>query len=373
MNPGQTYGHTVKKIHENSEAKRMIRVAKSLKKISAGDFLKIYSDRGRTIDIYSGLQGHIINDCISAGYGQVFIPAFSGQDFSFVLSDSYNYATHTEQSLFDNLIYGLQQPIEVLDNAVPLYALFTNTFAHWVLESAPKLLALEGYGYDGVYIVPKSEGGSHVEEFFDLFEINRDRIRYNDKRYQVHNLIIPEPMRMRDLINHPDVFFLLRNSIRERVGVLSGVKNAYVKRIGTRRFLNEDDVMDVLRFYDFETMIPEDQTLKDEFRFMTNAGCSLMASGSNMVSSLVQQEKGSLVEICNTRHVNYPHVFIPNLLHLYWFPLCFMPSPDYPSEMHLADDHANIRVNCVVLRTVLENVLGKRQAIPYPLKYLECG
>lgn len=287
-----------------------------------------------------GLTFHELPDCLVVGKeSQVIMPVRQKNLLPVIVKDSCPYlaneftlAAFAEQSLALGL-----DPLD-LDEAAAFYPPGATNLWHWLNESMPRILALEREGYKGLYLVP---GGAHdVDNCLELFGIAKDRIVHNQGRpFRVKRLMVPPRLSGFQLAANMPLTRFLREKLLEATGTLPGTKRLYVKRIGRRRILNEADLLPVLQDFGFETLIPEEVTLKEEFLALSNAECSLMAHGANSALVLAQKSRSLFIELFSNRYVSYTSLHAVRLLGLQYHSLV--------QELEPADTPANGKEQCV--------------------------
>ena len=298
----------------------------------------------------------IISCSTSKNYaGQLLMPS-SKKDMKNVIifKDSYVY-DHDKTTLINHIMgmtYIDDKMIEV-DEAVPLAHLWSENFYHFTFECLPKLLAIEDLGYTGKYIVPNKK---HILEYLNIFNISMDRILFSGKHYHVKNMIIPQNFNGYDLINKSDIINFLRDSLISKIGIDKINRRVYIKRIANRMIKNEDQVMKLLKTYDFFTLIPENFHVKDQFKLMTSADISLMPHGANCTLVLLQKKGSKYIECFDNNYVNYHTLGIIKALNLDYTPLVSY------KDVYTIDDkesgnqqNKNIIVHIPLLRVILEN------------------
>ncbi len=332
----------------------------------APEYLSRYPLRGRSFTLKRlGLSFHGLSDCLYLGAGsQVLLPVEAGNTLPFLFLESCAYLSNERHlpAIAAKCLTSLETPAE-MEEAVPLFPQGADNLWHWMTESLPKLLALEKTGYQGAYIVPFSPAATQTLEFLG---IPAGRLLPGNGAYRVRRLILPQRLSGFSLPENMPLTDLLRQELLNAVGPsLPGAKCCYVRRTGTRKISNEDELLAVLRDFDFETMTPEELSLKEQLRYMTNAACSVMAHGANSTLTLLQPSQSVCVEFFGNRYVSYNNLHAVRLLKLRYHAVvedlelasCPANNPDLFS--HLRDGPlADITIDPVHVRILLENALG---------------
>ncbi len=334
----------------------------------APEYLHVFADRGRPFNLRKlGLTFHLIKDCaVLSAPSQVIVPVHDGEQVPCIFLESCPYLAN-EASLAVDLRKTLHKPLIRLAEAAPFYPQGARNLWHWTTESLPKLLALEDNGYTGPYIVPG--GCGMVDESLAMHGIAQERIYYNDASYFVERLMLPPRLSGFTLAENLPLAAFLRERILADAGSLPGAKRCYVRRIGARRIVNEEDILPILDEFGFERMIPEELSLREQYQYMTNVECSVMAHGANSTLTLAQRPESVCIEMFSNRYVSYNNLHAVRLLNLRYHSLVedlgifCAPSPAQSTDDYFAAGlKANLTVDPLHLRILLETALGPRQS-----------
>lgn len=332
-------------------------LAKDMFYVTVEDFLAGRPGRGRTMTIRPfGMKVHMVSDCLCMGaLAQIVLPVVDGKTpCVFVESGDY---PDSHSLLPISYKKGLEHSLVELDEAVPLYPLYAfHNFWHWVFEGLPRLLIMEKYGYDGIYIV--AGGYPFITDILDLLGIDKKRLRFNDANYMVRKLLLPHPWLAETMyLDNPDLFFLVRNALLDAVEPLPGAKRCYIRRTGRkRRVMNEADVLKTLERFDFAVLAPEGLSAREQIRFMTNVSCSVMPHGANATLAAMQKRESVFIELFGNRFFRAINLFMARHLGLLYQPLCAeLTDKTPPPSGH--DQDADFFVDCKNLEVILENAV----------------
>ncbi len=336
----------------------------------AHEYLCGHRDRGRPFSLKRlGLTFHRLKDCLCLGFPwQVLLPVH-GDTLPYLLRDSCPYLAN-EHKLPGLAAAGLNARVTGVDEAAPFFPPGADNLWHWMTESLPQLLALEEAGYDGLYIVP--EGSRVVDESLALLGIDPGRLLRSGGAYRVRRLVVPPRLSGFSLAENMPLTAFLRQRLLEAAGTVPGGGRWYVRRVGTRRIANEEDLLPVLDDFGFTAMVPEELPLKEQLRAMTGADCSLMAHGANCSLVLMQRPGSVFVELFGNRYVSYNNMHAVRLLRLRYHALAedLDPSscadPAQPVGAYLAaGSRADITVDPLHARIVLETALAPARKAGY--------
>jgi hypothetical protein len=337
--------------------------------ISARDYLSSSRARGRPLRLkHLGLFFYGIKDCLYLGDESQALLPLEGRELPFVFTESCHYPASDCQlpGLVLKCLKRFRQenaePLEV-EEAAPFYAPGNSNLWHWTAENLPKLLALESIGYGGKYIVPLDN--PMVRASLEMFRIPPERLLRPDACYRIKLLMLPQRLSGFDLPHFLPLVEFTRNKLLEAAGgELPGGKRCYIRRLGRRKPLNETEVLELLREFDFEVMLPEDLSLPEQWRYMTNVECSVMAHGANSTLILLQKPRSGCVEMFGNRYVSYNNLHAVRLLRLRYRPLVqeLSVADAPPGKMSLEDFlwsgfSEDLQVDITHLRIHLESLL----------------
>lgn len=268
---------------------------------------------------------YVVRNCLCAGeLGQIVMPPGSRGGRAFILRESFNHE-HSEELLAQvvssALLHADRSEPAVLDEAVPLYPLWSlGNLWHWLFESVPKIFLMESAGYKGQYVANASS--KVVLEGLELMGVGPERIVHCAGPHLIRRAVIPHVIHWSGLHEHKRLLSTIRERLLEAAGALDGEKRCFIRRIGTRRLLNEAELLETLRSYDIEVLVPEEHSLRGQIAFMSNAALTLSPHGANSALAFFQKRESILMEFFGHDHVNNGcNLIIIKLLKLLYFPV----------------------------------------------------
>lgn len=317
--------------------------------VPAGEYLKRFPDRGRPVRLPEpGLALYGVSDCLCLGLDSQAVGPVHGGELPFLFEESCPYIANEHElagiaasalgpnrgtpgvtTLNDaRMLNAVAMSDDVnmidIDEAVPLFPPGADNLWHFVTESLPKLLALEGIGYSGPYIVPaytRTQRGAVIAQSLAMFGIPEERLLYSGPAYRVRRLMLPQRLSGFSLADNMPLTALLRDRLIEAAGTLPGSKRLYIQRIGRRKPRNEDEVLALLGEFGFSVMIPEEHSLAEQWRMLTNVECSVMVHGANTTLTLVQPPRSAFVELFSHQLINYSNMHAVRLSKFRYHPL----------------------------------------------------
>ena len=339
---------------------------KECRLVFAQDYLNAFGQRGKALPLrHLGLTFYGLTDCLHLGRDcQAILPVGLDGGLPFIFKESCPYLANEPRlaSIAASCLESAPDIIEV-DEAAPLYGPSSDNLWHWSTEHLPKLLALESIGYTGCYIVPFAS--EVARQSLEMFGLPKERLLRGDACYRVKRLMLPQRLSGFTLVDNMPLVEFTRGRLLDAVGRLDGGKRCYIRRIGRRRPVNEADVLAVLSDFDFETMVPEELSLLEQWRYMTNVDCSVMAHGANSTLSWLQKPGSGFVELFSNRYVSYNNLHAVRLLRLKYHSIVQdLDVSSVPlggmtlSEFLWGGSQADIEVDVTHLRVILEGLVG---------------
>ena len=172
---------------------------------------------------------------------------------------------------------------------------YCGNYWHFTDQSMDCVLLLEEAGYTGKYIV-SNELYNH--EVMKILGIPEDRI-VPVGTLDLHKVYAFEELHQVTLINYnrkfsAPVVHRLGQTIGKQLEIDPAYpKYIYVKRIGSRRLLNDDDIFEK---HGFVTIIPEHHSVKEQMTIFHNAKIVVSPHGANCVDCIYMQEGTVFVE-----------------------------------------------------------------------------
>ena len=329
--------------------------------ISAREYLNLYPEAGsgHTSKAFC-LPYRVIKSCFCAGeIGQIIIPpAKNGR--SYALTESFNYQHGAEMQatmLASALMHTANsESVKVLDEAAPLYPIWSmGNLWHWFFDSVPRICVLETEGYKGQYIVNMSS--RVVQEGLELMGVTPERIVDCANPHFVKRAVVPPDIPYEALLENKRLLRSMRERMLEASGLAQGEKHCFIRRIGTRKLLNEEELLETLRPYDFQILVPEEHSLRSQIHFMSNSTLTLSPHGANTALAFFQKNKSVLMEFFG---YDYIHNFC-NLAAIQTLKLLYIPvtetvlSFDSQSQPH-PDGHRSYRIDVSLVASILDNL-----------------
>lgn len=180
-----------------------------------------------------------------------------------------------------------------------------------------------------------------------------------NKSVLVERLFVPERVRT----GYDEKFLFLLNQVR--TNLLDGIpvqntnrKRVYISRkhaTNGRRIVNEAELIQLLEQYNFETVIMEHKSLKDQIELMANAGWLIGANGAGIVHCLFMPEASFIIELFSP---NYIHPCMDSAIQLCNHQYFMMPSYNDRDYKYGEDIYAYLDLIRLTLRSQLRNKMN---------------
>ncbi|MBQ1332454.1 MAG: glycosyltransferase family 61 protein [Lachnospiraceae bacterium] len=284
--------------------------------------------------------------------------------------------------------YGDQQKSEIrwlrVDPAGPAFAnvrempgdwcipanYYSDNYWHFTFEVMDQIEILEEAGFTGTYILPPVPFAAPLAELFGLAPerilwtdamdhagaYRFERVHFLKNRGASQKSSAPVLRRMADRIlrrlDEKDAAAGAAHTDPRTGGPYP--KRVYVKRIGTRRLLGADELLDE---YGFTTIIPEELSVEEQIRYFREADVILYAHGANAANSIYMRPGAVVVEVFP--RVLYNPSTADALLAggIHWLPVIQAPIVGFLQQMTLREIGADFSVDRTLLAHALENAV----------------
>lgn len=199
--------------------------------------------------------------------------------------------------------------IELDGEFVSLLGPWSNGFWHWMMEFLDKVIMAEAAGFTGQYIVLQGQS-KFILNSLEMLGVKQERILSYDinKTVLITRLFVPE----RVVASCDEKYLFLLNRLRTKLLNGISIQNNNLKRIyisrknakNGRRIVNETELLEILKEYNFEAVIMEQKSLKDQIELMANSDWLIGGSGAGIVHCLFMPESSYLIELFSPDYIN---------------------------------------------------------------------
>jgi len=208
-----------------------------------------------------------------------------------------------------------------------------------MLEALPQFFLFESIGFDGKYIIPRSD--PFIKDSLTLLGISADRLIEYTAPFVVKNMYVCEKFYHSKLYEFTGVLDLLRNTFLERVSVSK--RSSLPTRLYIPRRHN------LLNPYGFQSIHLEDLGLAEQIAVASESDTLFGPHGAGFVCSLFMRPNSTVVEFFSNLYINPCVLHIArHLKHKY------IPMPEY---LNTDKGNTDISAPLHVVTTVLQGHL----------------
>lgn len=224
---------------------------------------------------------------------------------------------------------------------------WSNNYFHWFTDALPRLIAMETFVDNQtnlIVILPKKIDHGFIRESLDI-------IGHQYYFYDTHRALFVKTL---SIASHTaptgNYNKNVINTIRRRFShnQVSGSRRIYVSRgkAQTRKLINEDEVKEVLKSFDYETHHFEDYNLREQIAILSETRSLVGVHGAGLTNMLFMKEHGDVLEFRwkDDSRNNCYFSLASDLNHMYYYQL---------SENDMNSDCGNMLLNIEKLRETL--------------------
>lgn len=221
---------------------------------------------------------------------------------------AYRYILSLKQEIGGKFaFYKLRKRKTINDNAFSVQSIWNLSFAHWLFETLPRLFILKDSGLadkiDTIILGDSCNKKFHKESLSILGFDNKKIVYISDEmEIKVNNMYIS---------SHPSIYIMRPpkwicqkyNQIAEGLSKKNQdkyfPKKVYLQRknVKTRRLLNENELIELISKYGYETICPEEHSLEYQFCLAYNADKIISIVGSGLSSLVCSKNTVSVLGI----------------------------------------------------------------------------
>lgn len=224
-----------------------------------------------------------------------------------------------------------------------------NNYYHWLIDTLPRLVLMKEELADKNYtLLLPQDAPKFITGTLEHFSIGSITYLKPKEYLSAETLFVPYYLAGSGRI-HPEKVLEVRTLLLK--GVTGTIKKdrIYVSRSRqkARRVSNEEDVMNVLNEFGFETVYFEGLSFSGQMELVRNADVLVSSHGANMTNLMFMKEHAKVLELIRSDKPNF----------CYWA-LASVCSLDYYYQLCSLADHDHLRVDVNELRKNLEKMLN---------------
>lgn len=325
------------------------------------DFMKQFNQGEVRRNIFDyGIDLFTFEDCeISCFANCAFVHKFVGKT-PYALKESAGINRRVDE---DGITFGrpinLRKNVTQEDEVCPLCFSNGMNYWHFTLDVLTKIMIMEKLGYKGKYLV-NADGSS--KEFLELLGFPEDRIIFCGFNKVIHakRVYMFDECYGIDLGGKwlDDTRQFIVDRIQERHGSLideNSPKRIYVSRIGTRRIINENQLIDYLKPHGFEVIVPEKYSILEQIKLFANVDILVTPHGANSTNVLYSKKGTTFVECFGHYWVNPCMVTTVDLLDLDYHMICERFMHNIPNSGSSSNYIIDITIFKCIMKKIFEH------------------
>lgn len=178
---------------------------------------------------------------------------------------------------------------------------WSNSIFHWMCDALPRLQAVKNLAKECIFLLPEHFKYSYIHETLKAFDFKSIHIFSVDTYLKCPDLYVPEQITTSGEIN-PENFNNLRktllNYFMPKFSGKHNYPNIYISRNKAkyRKVINEEEVVNLLKKYDFKVIHYEDYSVEEQIEIAYNTKNMLSVHGANLTNAIFMQKGGNMLE-----------------------------------------------------------------------------
>ena len=236
------------------------------------------------------------------------------------------------------------------------YNYWSNGYFHWMCDVLPRLVALGDEIKSLTLLIPESFQHPFFRETLRMFPLKNIYVIPTGCIVQVPHLTVPDLVTSTGNYN-PEIMMALKNKLDPHPSDMIPQRRIYISRAKAtrRKIINEEQVLEVLKQYDFEIFYFEDHPVNEQIDIASNAKILVSLHGAALTNILFMRKPASVLEFRkNDDDKNNCYFSLASIAGIdYFYQRC--------NSIHYSDN-ANtfdIQVDPVELKENLERIIYK--------------
>ena len=185
---------------------------------------------------------------------------------------------------------------------------YSKNYWHFTYQCLDIVWLLEKAGYKGKYVIPNS---SFCKELLLMLGIVSERIiplsKFEHNRIYVFEEVFCVAFSVGKERYGTSVLLRLAEDIKKKLPINPLLpKRIYVKRIGKRKLLGADELLEE---YGFTTIIPEEYSVQEQMMFFLNADVIFCVHGANSTNCLYMRKGTVFIEAFSSYWMNQCNLY----------------------------------------------------------------
>lgn len=178
-----------------------------------------------------------------------------------------------------------------------------------IIEARPEV------NLSDAYISYAPFGGDYEKEYLELFGLNPDKL-IDSQKYKV---ISPRFLMANGTSWHPnlDDILSMKNLIERKFQPIKTKPNRiYISRAGRRKIINEDELITLLKKFDFEIIEDKKRTVKEQISIYGNASFIIGPHGASFANIIWCSPQTHLFELFSCNYVPDYFAYLANVMQM---------------------------------------------------------
>ncbi len=204
-------------------------------------------------------------------------------------------------------IYKIEKKLKkIKKKAILLSSIREDNFFHWIFDTMIKLKLLENDpSKKKLPIILRDKLTSYQKKMLNIFGVNNKIIFTNGKSFEAKNIIIPTTPS--PPVYSKSAVFWLRKKFLDNIKKFSTEnKRIYISRSDAshRKIINDAEVSNFLKKYDFKTLVLSDLTLEEQINNFRCADMIILPHGSGASHLLFAKKNCKVIELQSPSQIN---------------------------------------------------------------------
>lgn len=256
--------------------------------------------------------------------------------------------------------YDLTKNNQEEDEVCMLCYLLGENYWHYIFDIIPRLMIMLKRGFKGKFLINNTWC---ARTFMDLLKMPAERLIINDCGTVIHASKVYLFSEMYGIELHGQLLEDTRNFLiseaEKNYGSLednSYPKRIYVPRVARRKIINEQEIIELLKYYGFSIMVPEKCCIHEQMKYFYNADIIVTPHGANCANLLFTKEGASMVECFGHMWVNPCMINTIALLETDYHMVCERLA-DYSKDAHKFSDY---KINPLIMECTIKRIIEFR-------------
>ena len=206
---------------------------------------------------------------------------------------------------------------------VSLLTDYALNYAHWLMDSLPKLALLDSLSSNLNFIIPDNSP-RYIIDSLKLLGIQEEKIfEIKEKSIVVEKLILCHAAQTNGRPSKTHLFNIrnrLLSSVADNKSNRFTSSRIYVSRSNSaRKIVNEAEILPILKDYNFEVILCEDMSFAEQIKVFSGAEVVLGSHGAGIYNQIFCNPGAIIIEIYNKQYWHHSSRIISSLMgHSHW-------------------------------------------------------